>query len=97
MTTAEKTVLREEIRHLDGDTYSYTLSAGEGRHVACFGLTLYSVTVRMTTKDGKETACTLEEIFADEKHAMCFFEKIVKNYATPIDLPYVLEDEIRYN
>ena len=34
------------------------------------------------------------EIFADIGKAITFFDEIVDNLVTPIDLPYILEDRI---
>jgi len=95
MKSITKEVLRREVRVSDGATYVYTLTCGEGQRVACFGLTLYSVSIEMTAEDGRHTSSSLEEIFVDGKRAVKFFERLVENLATPIDLPYVLEDEMR--
>ena len=93
--TGVKEVIREEKLELDGAHYTYTLSCGEGNSVANYGLTLYSVGIEMTDADGNKTRSQLDEIFTDSKRAFGFFNRLIENYATPIDLPYVLEDEMR--
>ncbi len=90
----ERTALREQTVTADGATYVYTLFSKPGSRVADYGLTLYSVEIRMTDRDGRYTESALEDIFSDHKKAFRFFDKLVKNLATPIDLPYILEDEI---
>lgn len=91
----ERTAIREESASADGATYTYTLFSKPGSRVIDYGLTLYSVEIRMTDKDGKYTEASLEDIFSDFRKALRFFERLVKNLATPIDLPYILEDEMR--
>ena len=98
MTNAKeetKTVVKSLTKECDGAKYTYTLYAAEGKRVACFGLTLYSVKIEMTGKDGESTVSELNDVFVDSKRAFRFYEKLVKNLATPIDLPYVFEDEMR--
>ena len=91
----DQTVIREETRETEDAIYTYTLSVRTGDSVASFGLPLYSVEIRMTDKSGKHTSAELDDVFSESKKAFRFFDKLVKNLATPIDLPYVLEDEIR--
>ena len=93
--SAVKEVLRRETRESDGARYVYTLSSGTGKSVASYSLTLYSVGIEMTDRNGKRTEASLDEIFTDSKRAFRFFNRLVENFATPIDLPYVLEDEMR--
>jgi hypothetical protein len=89
-----KTV-RTEVRR-DGDIeYRYELTERENRSVAGFGIPLYSVAVVMEFKDsGKRSHGRTTELFSDFKKAMRFFEKLVANLATPIDLAYIVEDEL---
>ena len=37
---------------------------------------------------------SVTHFFADAGKAILFYEKLVKNLATPIDLAYIIEDEI---
>jgi hypothetical protein len=93
-TVASK-ILRTEERECDGASYVYTLSTTRGQRVASFGLTLYSIGICMTDSDGNVTHSSLDEIFSESKKAIRFFNRLVDNLATPIDLPYILEDELR--
>ncbi len=94
-SVAATEVLRREVREADGARYVYILSCGEGKLVASFGLTLYSIGIEMTDKDGRYTESRLNEVFSDSARAFRFFRRLVDNLATPIDLPYILEDEMR--
>ena len=88
-----KTVKHEE-KLKDGYIYSYTLNVAESASVASYKLPLYSITVELTNPSGDKTRAQTKEIFADVGKAFSFFEKLVRNLATPIDLVYVVEDEI---
>ena len=87
------TVIRSEVRESDGRLYKYELVMTESDRVS-FKLPLYSVRVEYMDADGVSTEARAHEIFADVGKAIIFFERIVKNLATPIDLPYVVEDEL---
>lgn len=78
-----------------GIIYRYILSAKKSEQVASFNLPLYSIEIIMT-KDGEVTRNVAKEIFADIGKAISFFEKLANNLATPIDLPYILEDRITF-
>ena len=88
------TVIRTEVRERDGALYKYELIMSESNKVASFKIALYSVSVEYMSADGSSTQATANEIFADVGKAIVFFERLVDNLATPIDLPYVVEDEI---
>ena len=88
-----KTTIRTEQREEDGNSYRYELYMNESTGVASYGLPLYSINVELIQKSGEITQAVAKEIFADVGKALCFFEKLVKNLATPIDLPYIIEDE----
>ncbi len=90
--TAE-TLLRKERRVLSETTYTYELFMRESRGVASYRLPLYSIRVGLTDEDGKFTEAEISDAFADAGRAVLFFEKLIKNLATPIDLIYVLDDE----
>ncbi len=47
----------------------------------------------MIDGEGKERVASATDVFVNEECALSFFEKIVRNLATPIDLAYVIEDE----
>lgn len=86
-------VITKEIRQEDGFLYVYELIVREGEMTADFGLPLYSVRVSMTDSDGNSSQREAKDVFADESRALSFFDKLVRNLATPIDLSYVVEDE----
>ena len=78
----------------DGIGYKYELFMRESSMVASCGIPLYSISVEMTQGDGKVTKAHTKDLFSDIGKATEFFEKLVNNLATPIDLPYVVEDEL---
>lgn len=86
-------IIRTEKRSQDGAEYEYTLSVTESTRVASYMLPLYSIEVKMTHL-GKTTQSLAKDHFSDVGKALALFDKLVKNLATPIDLPYVLEDRI---
>ena len=88
------TAIRTEKREKNGDLYSYELYTREGEYAESYGLPLYTINVEMVSKDGSVTRAEAKERFSDPGHAICFFEKLVRNLATPIDLPYIIEDEL---
>ena len=96
MRRREKTIdttIRTERREEDGIGYKYELIMRESTCVASYGIPLYSVSVEMTQSDGKTTNAHTSDVFADAGKAIDFFEKLVDNLATPVDLPYIVEDE----
>ncbi|MBQ8690044.1 MAG: hypothetical protein IJ515_06770 [Clostridia bacterium] len=91
----KKTTVRTEVRELDGIEYRYELTSSRATDVASYGLPLYSVSVSMHFRDtGRVSEGRTENIFSDVNKAGRFFDKIVDNLATPIDLPYIVEDEL---
>ena len=89
----KQTVIRKVNYEKDGYQYEYTLFVRNSRETASYRLPLYSVSARMTDKDGAVTSHTLNDVFADGGRAIVFFDYVSKNLATPTDLPYVFEDE----
>ena len=88
------TRIRTEIRRINGIEYTYDLVMRESDRVASYGIPLYTIQVEMTQADGSTTAAKASELFDDAGRAIDFFEKLVDNLATPIDLAYVVEDEL---
>ena len=86
--------LRKEERLDGGYLYRYTLSVTESGRVASYKLPLYSIAVELTTPEGEVTEAQTKEIFADAGKANSFFESLVEGLATPIDLAYIVEDEV---
>ena len=96
MNTTEKKVsdIRCERRQTNDGEYEYILSVRVSDRTASFGLPLYSISVAMTNADGERSESRLEDAFLSSKAASDFFDRIVDNLATPIDLPFVFEDEM---
>ena len=95
MTNKTYDVIRTEVREDDGYQYNYQLMMRKSNSVASWRMPLYSIRVNMTDTFGNEGTADLTDVFSDADKALCFFEKIVKNLATPIDLDYILEDELK--
>ena len=94
-TVITDTVIRRERREKDGVQYTYTLVMSKSNKVASYMLPLYSVEIEMTDKDGNVTSARTREVFADAGKALSFFKKLYENLATPLNLPYILEDEMQ--
>jgi hypothetical protein len=92
-TKTKETVIRRDVRYDGENHYEYELIAAESDRTASWRLTLYSVWTKMTDRDGGESEAKLESAFADAGRAILFYDKVVRNLATPIDLCYALEDE----
>ena len=88
------TIIRKEEREADGFNYKYELVMRESARVASYKLPLYSISVEMSKNEKTVTFAETNEVFSSEKKAIQFFDKMVRNLATPIDLPYILEDEL---
>ena len=90
---AKGDVIRRDERQDEFNLYTYELSVRLGTDTASFRLPLYSVKVRATDAFGNVREECVRDAFADSERAIRFYEKLVDGVATPIDLPYVLEDE----
>lgn len=91
---AEQTVIRKETVQSEGAEYNYTLLMSESRKVSSYRIPLYSILVEMTDESGNRTDAGLKDVFADVGKALVFYDKLVSNLATPLNLPYILEDEL---
>ena len=89
-----KTVIRKEERRDSDNKYSYELTMKKSACVASWQIPLYSITVNMTDKNGNDTRADATDAFSNAEKAIKFYEKVVNNLATPIDLVYILEDEM---
>lgn len=78
----------------EGMYYKYTLLVSESEKVASYRLPLYSIRIEMTDDSGRKTQAQTAEIFADLGKATVFYERLVENLATPINLAYIVEDSI---
>lgn len=97
MKTKEKsklTLIRRECVVNEGLLYKYELQMKErlrGVNVSH----LYLISIELMLDDGSTTYAETGEVFADAGKAIAFFDRLVKNLATPIDLAYILEDDIK--
>ncbi len=90
----DRLITREE-RASEGRLYTYELTMRRGERTADWQLPLYSIKIKMTDKDGRSSQREARDLFTCGERAREFFDKLVNNLATPIDLGYVVEDEIR--
>lgn len=88
------TVIRTEIKEADGAKYKYELITRKSTKLVCFNLPLYTIRIEMTSENGEHTKAETGELFSDVGKAISFFDKLVKYLATPIDLAYIVEDEL---
>ena len=93
-TVVKDTVIKKDVREADGARYCYTLIMSESNKVASYKLPLYSIEIEMTDAEGNVTNARTKEIFADVGKAISFFKKLSENLATPLNLLYILEDEM---
>ncbi|MBO5908130.1 MAG: hypothetical protein J6Q85_08300 [Clostridia bacterium] len=97
MKQREKTVdsvVRREERSDGENSYVYELRVSQVKNASSYKIPLYSIHVYMTDCEGKTTNAKAKEAFADAGRAILFYEKVVRGLATPIDLAYVMEDEM---
>ena len=92
-TKIKETVVKLCERECDGYFYTYRLLMSEGEGCPGFKIPLYSISVTMSGDDLDEREAFTGKLFSDAGEAIDFFEKAVRNLVTPIDLPYVVEDE----
>ena len=93
-TKVTETVIGTKTIEKDGYVYNYTLVKRESRRVVSFRIPLYSIKIELTDPNGKKTEAESHDIFSDLGKAIVFYDRLVRNLATPIDLAYVIEDEI---
>ena len=89
-----ETVIGAKTVEKDGYVYCYTLLKRESRRVVSFRIPLYSIKIELTDPSGNKTEAESRDIFSDLGKAIVFYDRLVRNLATPIDLAYVIEDEI---
>ena len=87
--------IKEKCRREGGDTYTYELIYNTDTVATSIGIPLFSLRVQMVCgESGRVTEAHTGGIFADREKAERFFDKLCDNLATPIDLAYVVEDEL---
>ena len=87
-------IIRKETIYDEGNKYTYILSRNKSSMTASFKIPLYSIRVEMTDLEGEDSYFELRDTFASEERAIRFFSKLKENLATPINCPYVFEDEL---
>ena len=90
----KESLIRREVRDDGENSFTYELLMKESNKLTSFGLPLYSIRVGFTDKNGIFTSSEIKEAFADAGKAILFFEKLIRNLATPIDVAYIMEDEL---
>ena len=88
-------IVSREVREAEGYSYTYELILREGERTHDWRLPLYSIRISMTEPDGRRSQREATDVFTDERRATEFFDRLVRSLATPIDLSYVVEDEVR--
>lgn len=86
-------VMKSDTVVFDGSSYTYILSVRESNRVASYRIPLYTVSVEMIDPEGGRTYAEAKDAFSDVGKAIVFYEKIMEHLATPLNLPYILEDE----
>ncbi|MBE6636007.1 MAG: hypothetical protein E7617_07415 [Ruminococcaceae bacterium] len=76
-----------------GIVYRYMMFERKSLKVASYRIPLYTIKVIMQTPE-KTTESSVADAFSDIGKATVFFNKLVENLATPIDLEYTYEDKI---
>ena len=81
-------------RETDDGSYTYTLYYVDSIRTASMGIRLYSISVEFVDCEGTRGFAEAKEFFADKGKAMEFFHRLVNGLATPLNLPYIIEDEL---
>ena len=90
----ETTLIREE-RSDEYFLYTYELILREGRQTVNWRLPLYSIRITLIDSYGTKSEREATDVFTDRAKAENLFNRLVRNLAAPIDLCYVVEDEVR--
>ncbi len=90
----KETLIRREIRNDGNHTYTYDLITKESNKQSSYRISLYSIRITLTDSEGINTEAEITDAFADFGRAVLFYDKLVRNLCTPINLCYILEDEM---
>ncbi len=90
----EKIIIREE-RQDECFHYTYELILRQGKRTADWNLPLYSIRISLKDEGGNISQKEATDIFTAKERALEFFNMLVRNLATPIDLVYAVEDEVK--
>ena len=87
-------IMLEKVTVNNESAYTYILLKTDSCAIASFKIPLYSIRIEMMDSSEKFSYYELRCAFASEGQARKFFTKAVNSLVTPIDLPYVFEDEL---
>ncbi len=88
-----KIIESNHIETSDG-SYTYTLYYADSIKTASMGIRLYSISVEFVDREGVRGFAEAKEFFADKRKALEFYNRLVGGLATPLNLPYIIEDEL---
>ena len=88
-------IIKRKSISCDGCVYEYELRGFEGREVASFGILLYEIHSKLTTNDGVSFYKT-GGLFSSLEKAVAFFEFLSENLASPMSIPYIVEDSFSF-
>ena len=93
-TNNDVIVLKTENRENEECKYFYRLSIIEQQNLT--SANLYEIYITLSSNNSEIVQTSHSEIvhFSTDETANDFFEMLVKNLVTPLDLPYVIADEI---
>ncbi len=78
----------------ESEKYHYELIMKKSKRVTSYRLPLYSIKIHMTDSLGNVTEAEAQDLFSDIGKAIVFYQMLVDNLVTPIDLPYVVDDTL---
>ncbi len=90
----EEMIIKEKQINTEDGKYIYTIKSSIGLGTASYGIRLYTITIEFIRADGARSYAEAKEYFSNKEKAYSFFDRLVKYLATPINLPYILEDEM---
>ncbi len=93
-TINEPSTVKSETRVKDGAIYKYSLLVTESSDFASYKQRVYSFAIEMTDAEGHKTDAVSGGLFADVGKALLFFRKLISGLATPMNLAYIIEDEM---
>ena len=89
----KSTLIRTDTVTENGARYVYSLTQRESQSVASYRIPLYSVHIELTDREGNRTEASVNDAFSDVGRAIVFYDRLREHLATPINLPYIFEDE----
>ena len=90
----EETLILNERRSNAEADYTYRLLTRKSSVDAPPDIVLYTIEIQMTTRCGEKTHAQANNTFISKQDAINFFYRLVDNFATPLNLDYIIEDEV---